>query len=145
MCSEMIHEIEIEKRPTKIYPNDFNQMPISTPHSPQSKNYRIQVFPTTNQPINLKCLNGNSPGSNSLTNINQNPDYIRQITRSTVHSGRKDRMGNSIEKMVKRHHVSFKDEIMGENLADVKEVDSYKKYNHDSDEEETKRCRCLLL
>eukprot|EP00831_Metopus_contortus_P069400 TRINITY_DN6237_c0_g1_i5.p1 TRINITY_DN6237_c0_g1~~TRINITY_DN6237_c0_g1_i5.p1 ORF type:complete len:158 (+),score=37.03 TRINITY_DN6237_c0_g1_i5:105-578(+) len=56
---------------------------------------------------------------------------------------KKDFFGTKIEKDGKRHHISFRD-IMGESIADVKEVESYKEFNQ-LVEETPPQCSCLLI
>ena len=57
---------------------------------------------------------------------------------------RRDRRGRSIDKTRKRYHVTFRDNIMGNDVADVNEVESYKKYNK-TWQEDKNECRCLVL
>ena len=59
---------------------------------------------------------------------------------------RKDRAGNEINKGKSKHHITFKDDIMGGDVADVFEVETYKTFNNAyvmGDDDES--CKCLLL
>ena len=42
---------------------------------------------------------------------------------------RKDKFNNIISKKINRHKVSFKDQFNNEKIADIKRVESYKKFN----------------
>ena len=65
-------------------------------------------------------------GSNSNNHTDQN---ILNNSKQNNKKERKDHMGNVIKKKAKNVHITFRDSVGGCNLADVKEVESYKEYN----------------
>jgi len=56
---------------------------------------------------------------------------------------RKDRFGIAINE-IKRHKVSFRDEISGKTVQDTKLVESYKEFNKIVDADQA-GCECLVL
>ena len=57
---------------------------------------------------------------------------------------RKDRNGEQIDKRSKKHRITFKDEVIGGEIADVINVRSYKKYNGYSDDN-VEKCYCKIF
>ena len=60
---------------------------------------------------------------------------------------RKDRFGNEIRIGKKKHSISFRDQVeKGSNLAEIIEVESYKRYNLlDENEGGTTFCKCVIF
>ncbi len=58
---------------------------------------------------------------------------------------RADRRGNAIDRGRKGHRITFRDEIRGEQIAEVIEVDSYKQFNLLAEEANTVGCTCAIL
>ncbi len=57
---------------------------------------------------------------------------------------KKDFYGTTIDKSKKQHHITFRDVVSGQQIADVKEVESYKEFNVLSDAVNA-QCTCSLL
>ena len=73
-------------------------------------------------------------------------EYSQLVALNELNSTkRKDRNGEIIDKKSKRHRITFRDEITGEQVADVVEVSSYKKYNNTSSNVDTVRCDCRII
>ena len=68
------------------------------------------------------------------------------ITSLTHQPGesKKDYFGTKIDKAKRQHHITFRDIVSGQQIADVKEVESYKEFNMLA-EAESPQCSCLLL
>lgn len=61
-----------------------------------------------------------------------------------VNEPKRDFFGTTIDKSKKQHHITFRDIVSGQQLADVKEVESYKEFNVLSESVNT-QCDCALL
>eukprot|EP00826_Nyctotherus_ovalis_P063259 TRINITY_DN9261_c0_g2_i2.p2 TRINITY_DN9261_c0_g2~~TRINITY_DN9261_c0_g2_i2.p2 ORF type:complete len:126 (+),score=22.55 TRINITY_DN9261_c0_g2_i2:42-419(+) len=75
-------------------------------------------------------LSPKGPFTNRTANYilpKSDPDDVE--AHSAVPKIKRDRYGTEISKARKLHRVTFRDVITGKNLADVKEVESYKAYN----------------
>ena len=57
---------------------------------------------------------------------------------------RRDRRGELIDKKAKKHHITFKDDVTGEQVAEITEVISYKKHYYYSDDR-VEECSCRIL
>jgi hypothetical protein len=71
-----------------------------------------------------------------------NPD--NEVISFSVSKAKRDRYGNEIDKSKKLQHISFIDLITGKNLADIKEVESYKEYNV-LDGEKSEKSFCVII
>ncbi len=114
--------------------------PPSSPISPPS--VRITVAPATGK----KHLMGTALETTVDTVSKRGPAGVLMHPKSPKEESslRKDRMGKPIDKGGKKHRVTFRDAITGGNVADINEVESYKKYNILSEEKVT-GCGCVLL
>ena len=61
-----------------------------------------------------------------------------------VSEPKRDYYGTTIDKSRKQHHITFRDIISGQQIADVKEVESFKEFNVLS-ESVNAQCDCSLL
>ena len=94
-------------------------------------------------PINASRIR-NPVGKPYCLNIPSSQRSDPHVTPSgLIKTPRKDRFGRVIDRKAKAYHVSFRDTVSKEQVADVNEVESYKKYN--SEAKSTTQCSCNLL
>ena len=96
------------------------------------------AFGTPGNPLNTLDV------SSSETASHRPPSVMGKARSPRLCVIRKDRHGKYIDKMTKKHHITFRDNILGVNVADVQEVESYKKYNLVI-EAPAASCACVLL
>ena len=120
---------------TRIPPCDINQNHKNSFSSQCS-------LPLTKINVEQIC----SVSERDLIVNNESKVLIEELPQETINiKERKDRMGNIIVKGKKQHHITFRDTITERNIADVIVVQSYKKYNDTSFDDDDDSCECLLL
>ena len=104
---------------------------------------RINVEPIDNDRRSLY----HSSTTNTITPKQTTKNVIETINPEFNYKEpiRKDRMGRKIDKKEKKHHITFRDDIINENVEDVIEVDSYKYYNAIFENDDDDICECKLL
>ena len=83
----------------------------------------------------------------TATNLNTDKpvlEYAQLVPHGELNNIRRDRNGEQIDKKAKKHKVTFRDNIIGGQVADIVEVPSYKKYNFSIDDN-VDECKCKLL
>ena len=132
---------------TKVYPEGQGQVFKSQSTSCSTLPALISNSVSTKS-INRKIFNLGIIRNGTMRLQEENPELeYTQLTALNESNSikRKDRNGENIDKRSKKHRITFRDEITGEQVADVVEVTSYKKYNNTSSNVDTIRCSCWIL
>ncbi|CDW74091.1 UNKNOWN [Stylonychia lemnae] len=97
-----------------------------------------------NGSVNLNNRSSSNPQDSSAVNQFLNDGEGGTKMKLDI---RRDRYGNSIKLGSKQHKISFKDHLnKDDQLSDVYEVESWKKYNAmESGEEESFKCKCIIF
>ena len=97
--------------------------------------------------ISIEAVSNNTPDL-TLRSINSKQldnNELEGNLEDNEAKPRKDRMGTVIDKIIKKHRVTFRDAITERNVADVVVVENYKKYNTIIMTDDDDICECLLL
>ena len=87
---------------------------------------------------------GHSPKTASSPKRGSSPRKVEAVPQSKKKGRREDRRGVGIKKGSRRHHISFIDEVLGQSVAQVFFVESYKEYNK-MEERPDNGCRCQVF
>ena len=104
-----------------------------------------QQFPTTDKleiisPPNSK-REGKPVESQKKPSLESKGDLIKTLA---LGEQKKDYYGTSIDKAKKQHHITFRDVVRGQAIADIKEVESFKEFNV-LIETNNAQCSCCVL
>eukprot|EP00826_Nyctotherus_ovalis_P019027 TRINITY_DN15799_c0_g3_i2.p1 TRINITY_DN15799_c0_g3~~TRINITY_DN15799_c0_g3_i2.p1 ORF type:complete len:138 (-),score=8.44 TRINITY_DN15799_c0_g3_i2:197-610(-) len=127
----------------RIYPEDPPQISRSSTIASSS----IPTLKGDVKPVQKKLFNMGIIRSNTINFQGANPglECAHLVPIEDANSAmRRDRNGKQIDKRMKRHHITFRDEVIGGDVADVEEVISYKRFNC-SYEEEIEKCVCTIF
>jgi len=109
----------------------------------EKKEVKLNLTPKDSLKSSTSHANSNYPDSELIVTSFQKEEDVGDKKPDNLKQ-KKDYYGTLIDKVTKQHHITFRDIVAGKQIADIKEVESYKEYNA-FEEQINPQCKCFIF